>query len=742
MARNCADFDCAIFSENMTKRATIMLLLLLFSFCGISQTALNIDSLEKRLEKESGSEKIETLIRLINACQKTSSSQSIEYGKQALRLAQGAENTEAKARILLNIARVMELDEVNNEVFPYFQRAINVALKSGNNEIIMNSYYEISVFYQKQSKYNLALDNANKALNYARIIKNREHIAKCIVSIAIIYSHQGKLDESIALYLEALELFESLENIAETANCLNKIGTIYEQNKEFALALEYYQKALGIFRDAKMRELQASGLYNIGEVYRQSEMLDTALNYFLQAQVIYEENENFLGTGHVKLGIGNIREKQNRLGEALRYYLDSQRDALRQTDKNFLVIISVKIGRLQKKRGKFQNAEYHLALAEKEGKKLGQTKSLVDIYLLISELNEKNGNNAMSLGYYKKFARLRDSITNAESNIKIHDIIEKYANDKKQAKINELEKSSYILNLEIDKSRFFVNTFILIFIFLIIIAFFTFRRYRNRTRMNRNLKKVNEELGIANQKYKISEQKLREINNTKDRFFTIIAHDLRSPFNTLLGFSETLTENIDILTKEEIREYNSYIFQAAKSLFYLLENLLNWANAQTGKLKYNPKHADLANVINQNIDILRLNASQKNIELISTIVPGTFAYFDEDMIFAIIRNLSFNAIKFTSPNGKIVIAAKRNNDMLQITVSDNGIGIREEMQAKLFNMSENFSTTGTSEEKGTGLGLIICREFAEKHGGKIWVESTPEIGSNFHFTLPRNYPKT
>jgi signal transduction histidine kinase len=229
---------------------------------------------------------------------------------------------------------------------------------------------------------------------------------------------------------------------------------------------------------------------------------------------------------------------------------------------------------------------------------------------------------------------------------------------------------------------------------------------------------------------------LHELNASKDKFFSIIAHDLKNPFNSIIGFSELQKEEIKSGDFVRIAEYAGRINISAVQTLRLLENLLEWANSQTGKILFNPAQIKLNEILNEEFSTLNDLAARKNIELNSYIPDNQTIIADKNMIKTILRNLITNAIKFTHKNGKVEVRAIIDNENVEISVSDNGIGMKEETIAKLFRIDANLTTRGTENEKGTGLGLFLCKEFVEKHGGKIWVESVPGKGSIFKFNLP------
>lgn len=227
--------------------------------------------------------------------------------------------------------------------------------------------------------------------------------------------------------------------------------------------------------------------------------------------------------------------------------------------------------------------------------------------------------------------------------------------------------------------------------------------------------------------------------NSKNRFFSIIAHDLRNPFQVVLGYTGLLLDNFDNMSIEEVKEYFMDIETATGQLMRLLDNLLLWSRTQTNAVKMRPDKLDLHTLAENTLALVQVNASKKDVTLESHILPFTVAYADKDMILTILRNLMTNAVKFTPGGGKIQLSAiPIEHNMIRVTVKDSGIGMSEENQKKLFRTDTSFSHKGTAGEEGTGLGLVLCHEFVQQHRGKIWVESELDEGSEFHFTIPRH----
>jgi signal transduction histidine kinase len=238
-----------------------------------------------------------------------------------------------------------------------------------------------------------------------------------------------------------------------------------------------------------------------------------------------------------------------------------------------------------------------------------------------------------------------------------------------------------------------------------------------------------------------SEAKLKEAVTAKDKFFSILAHDLRAPFNSMLAFSEILNKQFDQYDHKKQKEFIGIIYTGIQNTYKLLESILLWSRSQRGTIEFKPEKINLFLLANETCELLQHSADTKSLTLTRLIPEDFYIKADKDMLSTTIRNLLSNAIKFTPKNGKITITAQlikdaNNNPFAEIIVKDSGIGISQEVQARLFDISTQTITEGTENESGTGFGLILCKEFVEKHGGKIWVKSEIGKGSDFTFTIP------
>lgn len=263
----------------------------------------------------------------------------------------------------------------------------------------------------------------------------------------------------------------------------------------------------------------------------------------------------------------------------------------------------------------------------------------------------------------------------------------------------------------------------------------------NREISNLQRQLIKEKFLLENTLNKLNEAntELRELNATKDKFFSIISHDLKNPFNAILGFSELLLEDSSF-PPDMVRQFAQTIHSSSKEAYSLLDNLLQWSRIQTSQLKAKPQNINISELINDIAVLCSPMARNKSIDLqtLNGEHEKIWAYADREMTKTVLLNLLTNAIKFTYAKGVVSVGAKETEQYVELTIADNGLGIAKEIQAQLFHIDNKVSQQGTAGESGSGLGLLLCREFVEQNKGEIWLESELGKGSKFKFTIPKS----
>jgi signal transduction histidine kinase len=390
------------------------------------------------------------------------------------------------------------------------------------------------------------------------------------------------------------------------------------------------------------------------------------------------------------------------------------------TDKEGIADSYNNIGILYLDQGDTKQAILNLELALSSGGTSSISKS-------ISYLNL--GKAYASMGDYKR------ALENKDLYIAMSDFIQKEINDQLLLELN----SSYNIKqreAEIDRQELIIvqekrskNHLLIILGLAFVVACLIGYMYLQKRRLNKQLKAINARVEAQN-------IELQNLNATKDKFFSILGHDLKGPLNSLTSFSNLLINYFDSLSKEEIQTLAKDLDKSIKNLFSLLNNLLEWARSQTGNIDFTPSQFDVASVITETAELLAAQAAAKQIQIQLVPTQALMVSAHKQSITTVIRNLISNAIKFTPLGGIITVQATQAGGAVRVSVADTGVGMNKSVMDKLFRLDAKHSTLGTAQEKGTGLGLILCKDFVEKNGGHIGVTSEEGKGSEFYFTVP------
>ncbi len=583
--------------------------------------------------------------------------------------------------------------------YEYGIKALKIYVERKNVIKQCNVLNKLGINKRNLGEYSAALDDFYKILSIAESPLCNLEIAYANNNIADIYSRLEKYDKALEFTDKAFPLFQLVGNKTGIAYNLNLKGSIYESKKDWKNALNYYK--LGLELRLKINDISgaATSFVHIGDCCLELNLPDSALVYYKKG-IEYYDKAGFTNYGTSYISLGKYHAAKKNYKKAI-YYLE-EAISKAQVMKSPMNI--------QKANEVLHSVYYEL----KNYKKAYETQTLARV-----------GDESLRRSDYIK------KITTLELN---------YAFEQ-QAKQNEIDvlKKKALYESHIYKQQLLSYGLVILLFVISIITFFVFRNYKYTAKTNQLLKEYNEEISRQKVAIQTQNEQLQELNATKDKFFGIIAHDLRNPFNGILGISELLVSSWQSFTYEEKMPMVKMIRDSSQHAFNLLENLLEWSKAQTGKIDFHPENFMFDKLLNEVVSLLENLSNQKNITINCQIAKNLKVFADRNMINTILRNLITNAIKFTDTNGEINVKVVQEKTEIVVHVSDNGIGISENDINKLFKISEKITSRGTHNEKGTGLGLLLCKEFVEKHGGKIWVESELGKGSDFIFTLPVKY---
>ena len=668
--------------------------------------------------------------------QQKENKKALEFYEKCLDIRIELKDSKRTSNIYNNIALIYKSEKRYGLSIEQFTLALNESIKRNDNEDIASYYSSIAYIYHLMSDYTNSIKNYNSSLDFAKELNNNIGLALIYNELGSVYSDISSFNEALGYYFEALNIFETIKDTSGLSMMYNNLGIVYQSLKETDKALNYYKKSLSIDQKEGYKEGQASALNNLGTAYDENGNQEMALKYYNQALEINKELGIKDGVATAQNNIGLIYLTKKNFDKAYTNLIKSTKLFEELNDQYSASNAYNNLANLFLQQKKYESAKQYLDKASKIAKKINAKEYLIESYDLYSKYYTEQNNFEKSLMYYKLFSQLNDSVYKVSSTNKISEMKIKFDTDFIKAENALLKKDNKIQLLELNRQRNIKKYWIAVTILILAVSILSFQQFRLKKKTNNLLEKKNNELKNANKKLLESEKDLTELNATKDKFFSIIAHDLKNPFQSLLGFSESLHMNLQKLKSDEIKEYSGLIYNSAQNLYNLLGNLLQWAKTQLGSMNLNPKNISIYNSLLDVLELTNLTAKSKNIKINNNIDQHTYVWADKHVVNVVFSNLINNAIKFTNVGGEINISSTSDEDCITISVKDTGNGISEDNIDKLFKIDQSFSTKGTDNESGTGLGLILCKELITESNGEIFVISKLGKGSNFSFKLP------
>jgi signal transduction histidine kinase len=612
--------------------------------------------------------------------------------------------------IFIELSRLYVINNIDSSVY-FNQLAYELASKSNYRKGIASAHINMGRIAETEGNYQLAIEKFHKALDIFSEENDTTGIIQAKTNLALTHYYLNNPEKSLQYGQDALKDAEN-SNMDDIGNIYNTVGLAFLATEKYDTALYYFEQSKRLAEEHNIPTGIAYSLGNIANVYLSKNELKKALEIYFEVKKLSVANNNKIG---LSLSYVNIS------GVYLQMGYQSDNDALKKNYFESALTYADSALRTAKETNSLTHISYayYQLMFSYEG--INDYKNAFDNALLYLETND-------SLYNLQKMKEIQQ----IEGNYKIENFI-------KEQKLNE----------SIIKTQNQIIVFGSIAIFLVVILLiFVFVLYRRMKKVNvllneKNRAIENQRAEIAGQRDNLSELafELKMTNKTKDKFFSILAHDLKNPFQSILGFSELLKTQTETDDYSNIKHYANIIHETGKKTFSLLENLLNWARFQRGMIKYNPEICMLYEIVDETVHLLKENAQSKNIRLEIDIEKNLNVYIDAFLVSTILRNLISNALKFTKRGGLIQIKTKeKENNTVDVLVIDNGIGIKPEKLDKIFKLSGSSSQKGTEDEAGTGLGLLVCKEFAKKNKGDLTVKSQVNVGSTFILNVLKRKP--
>lgn len=667
----------------------------------------------------------------------------------------GAKRVSAQIELVLNI-----IESEKEEAKTIAESALKEALSLNDQHLLMRAYYINGKINELSHKNELAVTQYNSALAIAESLNDHWHIGEILLRKGLIKNGQGEDIEALKLINSSIQASRLSGNFRVMGLAYSIMGTIFRLNGLYDRAIEYTIISRINYEKAGFTEGNAWSSYVLGRIYSDMKLPQKAMDNYNKSLEIYlklssvDGNKSGIALCYEQIGLLHLNS--GKYTEAYEY-IKKTLDIYKEKQSDFGISNSHKhMGMIEYYLGNYDLAEKYLNLALTEKNNIGDQLSLPTIYEFqglcaigrgnvnegLSKMNKgleiaiKNNQKKIQLEIYskltdvylknndlknalicqKKQIEVQDLIQSGSADIKVEQLQAIYEIEKKNSQIIELEKQNEINKILFKEHRIseiIMIAGIVIAIFISIVIYWLYTKIRQ---MN---------------------YRLREANAAKDKLFALIAHDLRGPTGNLKVFLEYLNDSFDEFSQAELKSLLNTLTKSADSVSVLLDNLLFWAKSQLNKIEYQPVEINLSDIIYLSIKGHRQIAADKKIKVEFLMDDQILIYADSNMVQTIIRNIFNNAIKFTPRGGNILIKTSYyNSSQACVTITDNGIGIEKSYIDGLFEINNTYRKAGTENEKSTGLGLFLVKDFVEKNKGAISIDSDAGVGTSVSFTLP------
>lgn len=589
---------------------------------------------------------------------------------------------------------------------------------------------ELGLLYLTRMKnYQLAMDFFIYALAIEDSLKAKEDLVFTYMAIAQVFEEVGNFQKSAEFLDRALETNRPLNNNDNLVYLLNKLGKVKMSQGLHEAAMADFELALEHRDESTYQTAEADALFNIARLLVTQGKYDTAMNAHKRVLALRRSVSDKKNEAQSLNDIGELYRLMKNDERAFSNYKVALEIRQALDDKDGLAESYNNIGALYYAQQNYERAIANLQLGVEAARQADNLNQRLKGFDYLSLCYRQLGNYGKALAYREEFVGINDLIEREKRDQRLLETEISYELGKKEEQLKRMDEKRAQQDKEMAEQRKVRNFLFAIIGLAVVIAILVLYLYLQKQRSNKKLQAVHAKVNQQN-------QALQALNAMKDKFFSIISHDLKGPLNSLTSFSGLLINHTDSLTKDEIKMLALDLDKSLKNLFALLQNLLEWSRSATGNMDFKLEVFDLGTLLEENKELLSVQMQNKKISIRNLNTDKLYVNAHKQSVNTVIRNLISNAIKFTSEGGTITLDVKKSIDRLTVSVADTGVGMSQDIVKKLFRIDSKHSTPGTANEKGTGLGLILCREFIEKNGGKIWVESEEGKGSVFYFTLP------
>lgn len=706
----------------------------------------------------------------------TKPEEAIRASEEAMLLASGLNDSAGMAMSLYVTGIYHVYAGRVDDGYEFLLKSLEMSKSVQNSLLTIDCLLEIGEINYNKGKFEKALHLFLEAGKLAKAVKYKSGEASAMNYIGKYHHSKGNFERSHNYYLDALHVAENGNDTDLIISIKNNLGKHYETLSLHNQALKQYLEVFDMLGKTRNKVLIATTYNHLGNVYEELDDADQALIYHNMA-LKYRQEINYLeGIAKSQKNIGEIFENRNDLDSALHCYQSSYEKCKAIGYKKGMIKSLYLSGNIYRKKEKLHNAEQHYIAAIELSKEIGYEKGnlniclnlarlylemeqtekalvniekgielskadeltgmLSDFYYLMVELQKSRNDYEKALEFYHLYAETMEVLYDEEKNRNMEELKVAFETERKEQQNKILRQQNDLKNLAIQRQNALITAIAITLVLLTSLTFLIYHRFKTKSRANKALEVLNEKITEKNRQLARLNLELDRANHEKDKFFSIIGHELRNPLWWFKNLSETLSKKFEQLDRDKLQKALISLNDSAKTAFHLIDNLLQWSKNQLGRLSYRPKAVDLGEIINRNKDLFKQEIEHKNIRLEQQIDEQIKVYVDTELVDTVLRNLISNAIKYTPEEGTITLKSSIKDEVVEVCVSDTGIGISKENQLKLFNPRVEYTTLGLYQEKGSGLGLLLCKDFIERNGGSIWLESEEGKGTSICITMP------
>lgn len=644
---------------------------------------------------------------------------------------EGADQKNTKAGLLWVFGNSHDKLKNHRQALEYYEQALSLYRESEDKTgtgAVLNS---IGQLRQRQGDYKAALNRYAEAAVLFKEISNDSCLSVSYSNIGNLYHLLGRYDKALEFFTLTLRINEKLKNSPGLSSTFNNLGDVYLSLEDYKIADDFYTKAMAINRTLNQPARLAISYNNLAKVYVGMRNYTKALeNNRMSIELSRKINDqdgviqSLMNTGEIYIILKEYEQARVALNEAMRIANGSSNGFLKAS-------ISMRLGQLYLGLDDFDESINYYNHALTFAEQINSFSMLPPIYKGMASAWQGKGDFKKAFDFLSLHSTISDSIYNEENNKHLNMLRVGFEFQNFERDNQKLKQENIYSQLALKRQQTIRNLFIgfsLIVIFFLILLYVQFR---SKNRKNRLLAERNQQ--VIRQKDELNQlyKEQFKLNETKNKFFSIIAHDLKSPFQTILGFSELLSFEYDNLTEQQRKDSAINILKVSSETFRLIENLLEWGRTQTGATRATFKLFNVKDLVLKTVPVFNPQLEKKQLKMVFDLPDFFQGWADPDMIMAVLRNIISNAIKFSPLQSEILIGAQINGERVHISIADSGSGIPDDIKEKLFTLDPIVQRAGTMGERGTGLGLALCMEFMELNQGNILVKSMPGKGSEF-----------